>query len=318
MAGTEDRRPLPPRPFTRSQRAQLSKTQVLKNDSLLQGILSYLPATYRYTVAVNQRFRRNYNLLFVGYRHLHTTSYDNAMASVTTAKIWLPEDSGTRARFCAFKCAAVSGRLDVLHFLRSRGLFSSSTHLLCAEVAGRGHLHVLKWLRENGCGWEGDTCWKAAESGHLDVLKWAREKGCKWDAWTCAFAAEGGHLNVLKWARENGCKWDAWTCTYAARGGHLNVLKWARENGCVWDERTCSYAARGGHFNVLKWAREKGCKWDAWTCAFAAEGGRLDVLKWARENGCAWDIQSCIAAANDVTIVDWIRANDNEQGAADS
>jgi hypothetical protein len=94
MAGTdEDRCPLPPRPFTRSQRAKLSKTQVLENnDALLQNILSYLPNTYRYTAAVNQRFRRNYNVLFVS-SHRHTTSYANAMASVTSAEIWIQEDT---------------------------------------------------------------------------------------------------------------------------------------------------------------------------------------------------------------------------------
>jgi hypothetical protein len=306
------------RPFTRSQRAQLSKNQVLENnDALLQNILSYLKNTYRYTAAVNQRFRRNYNLLFVG-RHRHTTSYENALASVTTAKIWIREQDPPRGRLFAFSCAAGSGRLDVLHFLRSRGQFYSSTDV-CAAVAGRGHLHVLKWLRENGCRWDTETCCKAAGSGHLHILKWARKNGCDWSESTCAFAAGGGHLNVLKWARENGCLWNASTCSYAARGGHLHVLKWARENGCNWHAWTCSFAAGGGHLDVLKWAREEGCDWDASTCWEAARHGHLDVLKWARENDCEWDIQSCIrVAAYNVAIVDWIRANDNEQGATDS
>ena len=44
----------------------------------------------------------------------------------------------------------------------------------------------------------------AAENGHLHVLKWARENGCEWDSWAYAHAAENGHLHVLKWVRENG------------------------------------------------------------------------------------------------------------------
>ena len=101
----------------------------------------------------------------------------------------------------------------------------------------------------------------AAFNGYLDVLKWARENDCGWDSLTCTYAAQNGHLDVLRWARENGeekfktfsnlplrsvpkgrphplgkrgqgCQWDSWTCRYAARNGHLHVLKWARENGC--------------------------------------------------------------------------------------
>jgi hypothetical protein len=105
------------------------------------------------------------------------------------------------------------------------------------------------------------TCKIAARYGHLHVLKWARESGCGWNQWTCVGAARGGYLHVLQWARENGCEWNEWTCSYAARGGHLHVLKWARENGCKWDPWVCSYAARGGHLHVLKWARENGCEW---------------------------------------------------------
>jgi hypothetical protein len=75
---------------------------------------------------------------------------------------------------------------------------------------------------------------------------------------------------------------------------------------------------RSSHLDVLKWARKNGCEWDELTCQNAAQGGHLDVLKWARKNGCEWNIQLCIDNAHDVVIVDWIRANSNEQGAAES
>ena len=49
---------------------------------------------------------------------------------------------------------------------------------------------------------------KRASGGHLDILKWLRENGCPWNGYTCAYAAMNGHLEVLKWARENGCPWN--------------------------------------------------------------------------------------------------------------
>ena len=73
-------------------------------------------------------------------------------------------------------------------------------------AARRGDFELLKWLhfdQERPLRWR--VCSEAAGGGFLEILKWARENGCGWDGWTCANAAEGGHLEVLKWAVENGC-----------------------------------------------------------------------------------------------------------------
>jgi hypothetical protein len=110
--------------------------------------------------------------------------------------------------------------------------------LYCSTIASMGYLEVLKWARENGHGWNTNTCYLAAKHGRLEVLKWAQENGCNWDHNTCSYAAYNGHLEVLKWARENGCDWNFYTCYHAAYKGHLEVLKWARENGCEWDFNT--------------------------------------------------------------------------------
>ena len=53
--------------------------------------------------------------------------------------------------------------------------------------------------------WDSWTCSYAALNGHLHVLKWARENGCEWNSYTCSNAALNGHFDVLQWARKNGC-----------------------------------------------------------------------------------------------------------------
>ena len=69
----------------------------------------------------------------------------------------------------------------------------------------------------------------AAMHGHLHVLKWAKENGCNWDEFTCAKAAAGGYLEVLQWAREKNCPWDRFTCAYAAFFDHLDVTMGTRK-----------------------------------------------------------------------------------------
>ena len=76
---------------------------------------------------------------------------------------------------------------------------------MCAETARGGHLECLKYLHENGCPWDEETCRGAAYAGHLECLKYAHENGCPWDEDTCEAAANGGHLECLQYAHENGC-----------------------------------------------------------------------------------------------------------------
>src|SRR5262245_405338 len=53
-----------------------------------------------------------------------------------------------------FKRLAFVGRLSVMEWA-SQHCSPLPLHnpLICAEAAKGGHLHVLKWLRENGCPW---------------------------------------------------------------------------------------------------------------------------------------------------------------------
>ena len=96
----------------------------------------------------------------------------------------------------------------------------------------KGRLIILKYLHNNGCPWDEETCTYAVENGNLECLKYAHENGCPWDEGTCMYAALKGHLECLKYAHENGCPWDKYTYIYAERNGYSDCLEYARENGC--------------------------------------------------------------------------------------
>jgi len=44
-------------------------------------------------------------------------------------------------------------------------------------------LECLKYLYENGCPWNKNSCERASFNGHIEVLKYLLEKGCPWDKW---------------------------------------------------------------------------------------------------------------------------------------
>ena len=126
-----------------------------------------------------------------------------------------------------------------------------------------------------------ETMCQLAERGHLALIKWLRAKGCPWDATACSGAAGGGHLEVLQYLHSKKCPWDWWACYGAAESGHLNVLQWLHAKGCPWDATACAGAVKGDHLEVLQWLRANGCPWDKWACVRAAtRKNRIAVLKW--------------------------------------
>ena len=69
---------------------------------------------------------------------------------------------------------------------------------------------MLRYARFTlGCPWDGSVCANAAAAGHLHVLGWLREEGCPWDKETSDWAVYD--LEMLRWVRENGCEWTAET-----------------------------------------------------------------------------------------------------------
>ena len=61
--------------------------QVLQDDSLLQGILKFLPDTFRFTATVSKRFHRNY----LAVHQSNRTAYHNAMETIEMVRLCLSE-----------------------------------------------------------------------------------------------------------------------------------------------------------------------------------------------------------------------------------
>ena len=126
---------------------------------------------------------------------------------------------------------------------------------------------MLRYVREQGCPWNKDTCVQAAERGSIPTLSYALEGGCPWSKDVLASAAHGGHLELLNWVVEflpslpfssastelgELIREDAGDlCSAAARADKLEVLKFARERGFAWGQ-ACSEAAGAGHLEVLR------------------------------------------------------------------
>lgn len=140
----------------------------------------------------------------------------------------------------------------------------------------------------------------------VSLIKWTKDNGCTWDGDSCWIAAKYGHLEVLKYLHENGCHWDSWTCRAAGIGGHLEVLKYLHENECPWDGASCWIAAKYGHLETLKWLHEERYYWNSTACKIAAESGNLEILRYLHENGCTWNKEECLRVSSNQEITNYL------------
>ena len=58
---------------------------------------------------------------------------------------------------------------------------------------------------------------KAVQNGQLDILKYLHQEGCSWDKETCRIASKYGQLLCLDYLHKNGCEWDS--LSFAAANG---------------------------------------------------------------------------------------------------
>lgn len=153
----------------------------------------------------------------------------------------------------------------------------------CAIAALNGHLHVLKWLRANGCPWNRYTATSAASGGFTDVLYWARTNGCEWNEDACTAAAGGiAHVMTNRY-RVNAYAYKK-NYKKTKNGGHLSTLIWLIENGCpVHYKKVVSASIFNNHINILEWIRvyrKFDIDKDPFLCDEAAQSGHVDVFSY--------------------------------------
>ncbi|CAM9231038.1 unnamed protein product, partial [Phaeothamnion confervicola] len=108
------------------------------------------------------------------------------------------------------------------------------------------------------------TCSDAACAGHIHVLQWLRPQGCDWDNETLISAAAGFHcgcrqLGVRIRLRASGDGEMYAVCTLAAGHGDLEAFPSARAAGCPLSERAFEGAVRDAHLQVLRALFGEGC-----------------------------------------------------------
>jgi len=183
------------------------------------------------------------------------------------------------------------GLIEMLDWLESRDIRAEPEHsqLLLASMAYSGRVDVLEWLRERGLAvpeilgaGRSETLEEmmfhyAAQGGHVPVLDWLLFHGFKGGVqkeagkYAACAAAQGGHVPVLKWLLEHGVEMrEAARSMFRAafRRETIEALNWMREHGLIEEElikkdSVLQWAAAHSTAELLEWLFQAG--------AFSAE-----------------------------------------------
>jgi hypothetical protein len=166
-------------------------------------------------------------------------------------------------------CAAESGSVSMLRYLKQHGAVSDAATMRCA--AQEGHQHVLLYLHAEGCQFdELVPIWAVQGGAHYGTVRWLHGAGCGWNTYSMAVAA--AHANsvaVLQYVFEHTVQqWSAadLTAMLNVAGAHnkLDTAMWLRHQAhAVWPT-VLQYSevqyAKQWYGATLAWeARSEGC-----------------------------------------------------------
>lgn len=90
--------------------------------------------------------------------------------------------NGCEWNYMACTLAVSRGHLETLKYLRENGCEFHEEECL-DTAAGFGQLRILKYLFESGSKFHSSICYEAAEGEHLHILKFLRDNGYEWDSY---------------------------------------------------------------------------------------------------------------------------------------
>ena len=195
--------------------------------------------------------------------------------------VWLQDEKS----FCCK--VARTNKLELLKWIREEKKCKWNEWTI-RTAARHGNLEMVKYCVANECPNDENACAYAALRGHLEVLKYLREEvKAPWDWRTATFAAKYGHLHILEYLVERKYdKFNVHACWFAAENGHLVCLKYLHETAkAPGDSQAVRYAHENNHPECLQYLLDNDCPLPH---GWRYEDGELHVPESESETDSMW------------------------------
>lgn len=223
----------------------------------------------------------------------------------------LQETKGLPKSSIIANAAAIRGHLDMIRDLRELGIHCTERG---ADIAAsEGHLEIVRDLREHGIHCTSEGALWAAANNHIEIVKDLFEHGVPFDSPVADRAAKYRHTEMVKLLRAHGIRCTYWAAKYTVQWGDFDFLLELEADGVPLTdddakETLADAAASYGHLKILRYLYEtKGIKCTPPGISRAVCFGFLNILKYLAEQGTDFDSRGRVSYYN---YADWAAKND--------
>lgn len=211
-----------------------------------------------------------------------------------------------------FNRAVKKGDLNNVIDLCRRGYNIENDKYSCTIAANRNHLHVLKWLHNNGFHWNKETLYAAVLKGHFEIIEYLYKEGCPYDIEQLYIHAVSqpseDRVDILEYLNNNNYPLpnteiiteNNGTNERAIYQVHIpDEMRCTAECGCQlkFIQSPCNVAASNGNLNSLEWFLKHGFKCSDDIYIAACRFDEFNIVKYLHEHGYPWNSDLCAIAA---------------------
>ena len=200
--------------------------------------------------------------------------------------------------------AAVNGHLHILKYLKENNLMSREISLYC--VVSNKHYEVLKWLNDNTLADSNTVCTLLAMNKDYDVFRWAMDANYPLDN-TQNHLCSSNQLELLKLVINKMGKVDAYLLDSAGMTGNIEMLDYVYSLVGKWDSSAYSGAMHSGNIQTMKYLYKQGCPFDESLSFAVSMKGYIKMLEWLIKKGCPQSPHICHEAITrgNLNVVKW-------------
>jgi hypothetical protein len=173
----------------------------------------------------------------------------------------------------------------------------------CIESAREGNLESLEYFHALWKNFDGnEISYAAAHYGHIHILKYLKEQKLSWYSNVCGIAAEYGYFDMVKYIIVSGHPAGSAHMT-AIANGHSHILIWLLQNAAyIVPKYLYSNATAYGQVEILQWLYDnkygENKDWEIHSCYMAARLGKIKSLIWLKKHVQNWDKDTYIKLAH--------------------
>ena len=223
----------------------------------------------------------------------------------------LQETKGLPKSSIIANAAAIRGHLDIIRDLRELGIHCTERG---ADIAAsEGHHQIIRDLREHGIHCTSEGALWASANNHVEIVKDLLEHKVPFDSAVADRAAKHGHTEIVKLLRSHDIRCTHWGARHTVGRGDFDFLLYLEADGVpLTDEQTtetlADIAAYNGRMQILRYLYEtKGIKCTPRGISHTVCYGLLNILEYLAEQGADFTDRG---EGNYCTHADWAAKND--------